>query len=591
MRFYQGHADQDADPLLLAAEGQGAAPAYRGLSYAVFEDLQLGDFGNRIPALTFEVFADEGDVSPAQILAGVIDDVRCSLRLDGISGLSCEGPLAGTFAEIDQAFPLDCNVSGDGLSIGREGGSPVLPLREPAIAVADDAFGARQGFVRKHLPRPAQAPEILRYYDVDRDYQPGLQRAPGGPGQAQPTSIDLPMAMTAQTARTLASGISRRSAWARQTLSWRSAELDPAIAPGSNVTVPGQAGTWRVQDWEWREGGVELALLRVNARDAGIVAGDSGRASPPQDLPAGSVALQAFELPWDGLGSGDAPSLFAAVSSNSAGWQGAALFADHGDGQLLSLGASGRSRAIMGAVVGHLPQGPAHVFDRASTLDIALSGPDLVLTAATPEQMAFGANRALVGQEIIQFAEADRLENGNWRISGLLRGRGGTEPAIGEHSDGESFVLLDGTAATLDATIVGQSSTTRIAALGLGQASPVYSAIAGMGRTRQPLCPVHGTARPTEGGGIALTWTRRARGAWNWHDQIETPVNEERESYLVSIEADGVAFAQWSVSEPGLIVPAETLAGLPSVAVNRRAVIRQQGTHALSAGLEISLNI
>ncbi|MFM5906092.1 MAG: phage tail protein [Novosphingobium sp.] len=591
MRFYSGHADQEPDALLLAAEGQGACPAYRGLSYVVFEDLQLGDFGNRIPALTFEVFADDQDLSAAQILDGVIDDVRCDLRLDGVQGLSCEGSLAETFAEIDQAFPLDCNVSGDGLSIGREGASAITLLREPAIAVSDDAFGARQGFTRKHLPRPAQAPEILRYYDVDRDYQPGLQRAPGRPGQGQPTAIDLPMAMSAQTARTLASGIARRSAWARQTLSWRSAELDPAISPGSTVTVPGQAGTWRVNDWEWRENGVELALVRVSSRDSGAVPGDPGRASPPQDLPAGSTMLQAFELPWDGLGSGDTPNLFAAVSSDSAGWQGAALFADHGDGQLQSLGASGRSRAVLGTVQGQLSAGPAHIFDRQSTFDVALAAADHVLTPATPEQLAFGANRALVGDEIIQFAHAEHLGNANWRISGLLRGRGGTETAIGDHLPGERFVLLDGVAVALDPAVVGQSPASRVAALGLAQDSPVFSEIACFGISRRPLAPVHGAFAATAGGGMQIAWTRRARGAWNWHDQIETPLNEERESYLVSMEADGVAFAQWSVSEPHLAITPDTLGLLPANSARRSVVVRQQGTHALSPGLEISLAI
>lgn len=60
LRIYPGTGDQQPDPLLTAAEAPGGCPAYRGLAYVVFEDLQLGDFGNRIPALTFEVFADDG---------------------------------------------------------------------------------------------------------------------------------------------------------------------------------------------------------------------------------------------------------------------------------------------------------------------------------------------------------------------------------------------------------------------------------------------------------------------------------------------------------------------------------------------------
>src|SRR5690606_23024777 len=52
MRVYTGHEAQLPDPLIEAAQGVGQAPAYRGLAYAVLEDLALADFANRIPLLT-----------------------------------------------------------------------------------------------------------------------------------------------------------------------------------------------------------------------------------------------------------------------------------------------------------------------------------------------------------------------------------------------------------------------------------------------------------------------------------------------------------------------------------------------------------
>ncbi len=54
MRLHLGGEDQQPDPLIAAIEG--AAPAYRGLAYVVFEDLPLEAFGNRPPQLSFEVF-------------------------------------------------------------------------------------------------------------------------------------------------------------------------------------------------------------------------------------------------------------------------------------------------------------------------------------------------------------------------------------------------------------------------------------------------------------------------------------------------------------------------------------------------------
>ena len=55
MRLYAGTMDQLPDPKIIAIEGAENTPAYRGTAYVVLEDLQLEEFGNRIPQLTFEV--------------------------------------------------------------------------------------------------------------------------------------------------------------------------------------------------------------------------------------------------------------------------------------------------------------------------------------------------------------------------------------------------------------------------------------------------------------------------------------------------------------------------------------------------------
>ena len=61
-RIYNGGEAQDPDPLIVAKEGAGNAPAYRGLAYVVFERLPLGHFGNRIPQLSFEVVRPVGQL-------------------------------------------------------------------------------------------------------------------------------------------------------------------------------------------------------------------------------------------------------------------------------------------------------------------------------------------------------------------------------------------------------------------------------------------------------------------------------------------------------------------------------------------------
>ena len=60
MRVYSGSEDQLPDPRIEAVEGAGKAPAYRGMAYVVIEDLDLTQYGNRVPQFSFEV------VRPAQ---------------------------------------------------------------------------------------------------------------------------------------------------------------------------------------------------------------------------------------------------------------------------------------------------------------------------------------------------------------------------------------------------------------------------------------------------------------------------------------------------------------------------------------------
>ena len=62
-RLYDGGEAQVPDPLIEMIEG--AAPAYRGTAYIVFEDLPLDAFGNRLPQLSFEIVrVPPGDSEP-----------------------------------------------------------------------------------------------------------------------------------------------------------------------------------------------------------------------------------------------------------------------------------------------------------------------------------------------------------------------------------------------------------------------------------------------------------------------------------------------------------------------------------------------
>ncbi|SLN59906.1 baseplate multidomain protein megatron [Pseudooctadecabacter jejudonensis] len=76
MRVYTGSDDQLPDPKMEAVEGVGQVPAYRGTAYVVLEDLDLGQFGNRVPQFSFEVMRPgQGDEAVHSDLASLVTGV------------------------------------------------------------------------------------------------------------------------------------------------------------------------------------------------------------------------------------------------------------------------------------------------------------------------------------------------------------------------------------------------------------------------------------------------------------------------------------------------------------------------------------
>src|SRR3546814_1706275 len=77
-----------------AAIGFGSTPAHRGAAYAVFEQFELAEYGNRIPSLTFEIVADDAPVSAGAIAAelsdGIVDGAGATQMLGGFSAYRSE---------------------------------------------------------------------------------------------------------------------------------------------------------------------------------------------------------------------------------------------------------------------------------------------------------------------------------------------------------------------------------------------------------------------------------------------------------------------------------------------------------------------
>jgi hypothetical protein len=589
LRVYRGFGDDPVDPLIAAAKGE-LAPAFRDCAYVVFENLQLGDFGNRIPALSFEIFADGGDdsVSLARLVPVAIQPASAP-PLAYARGFADEGgSLASTLLAIDQVIPLVCTSGSDGLAITvrAEAGDDIITLPDQLARLDGGQDEARN---KQRAGLPERTPAALRYYDEERDYQTGVQRAVGARHAGRELMIDLPATLTASGARQLANNSANRARWQHETITWRIGELDPRIKPGSIVRLPEAPGKWLLRSWEWLDRGIALELERLAPAGGVPRTSDPGENLAPDDLPVPPTRLAAIELPPDVGANPGQPLIFAAASAQNSAWRGAALFAVQGS-TLVDLGTTGSRRAVMGSLVQPLAGSSALLLEPGAQAVVDLIAGDLNLADTDVSGLAAGNNRMMIGGEMIQFLHAVPLGSGRWRLSGLLRGRGGTEPeaAMG-HPAGASAILVDDSLVAIDPLLVPPLGSSQIAAIGTGDTGAVMAALANAGLSRKPPCPVHPRVAVEVDGAKTYSWVRRARGQWRWEDGVEVPMVEEREAYIVGFGPAETPHTAWQTESPSLRLTAAEMTALLTLHGPAHLWVRQIGTFDRSAVLLLSV--
>ena len=532
-RWHGGGEDQPVDPLIASAEGMALTPACRGQAYAVFEDLALADFGNRIPSLTFEVIADAGPVSAGAIVEAISRGrVAAGEATTAIDGFSAYG--AGAREVIDAL------ARASGAWFAQDGGRLALRVGSgSAVAIDDAGCGGRGRGVRKVSPVDTVPRSLaIAHYDAARDYQAGVQRADRpGPG-TRALRIDLPAVIGAGAAKAMAATALARIEAERErrnvAIDWRRI----AVAPGDRVTIGGEAGVWRVSGWSL-EGMVLVLELRRVTRAAPAAAASSGRLLPAPDLMPGATVVHAFEIPPIGDEALSAPRLTIAAAGTGAGWRSAVLQLSGGDGVWTTVGGTAPA-ATLGWVAQPPGGAPATLVDRRNAIEVTLAGDAMELFDADDAALDRGANLALVGEELLQFGRAERMGEARWRLSDLWRGRRGTEWAAGAAMAGDQFVLLD--PATLrEVTLPGEvlGSAVQVMASGVGDDEPVSTGVAIGGASVVPPAPVRLSVKAI-GSDLHVAWVRRSRVGWRWTDGIDAPLGEEAERYgVTAIDAGG----------------------------------------------------
>ncbi len=214
-------------------------------------------------------------------------------------------------------------------------------------------------------------------------------------------------------------------------------------------------------------------------------------------------------------------------------------------------------RAMIGASLTPLPNARPSVWAR---MDLLVELPDdLALASASRRGVLEGANLMAIGDgedwELFQFAEAEPVGPGIWRLRNLLRGLFGTE-AVAPHAwpVKSQIVRVDAALRQIDLPL-NLRKIERHYRIGPGSRAPddpVYvsevRSFRGIGL--RPYAPVHLRARRDSAGAVLLDWTRRTRIDGDDWDLFDVPLGEDSERYLLRIEAGGTIRREMILSAP-----------------------------------------
>lgn len=579
-RLHRGSEDQPVDPLIASAEGIGLAPAHRGIAYAVFEDLELATFGNRIPQLSFEVVADPAPVALGTIASGIAPAIEGSALSLPVAGFSVQGPTIGSV--------LENILAASGGWLRSEGQALRLIEGDGAAQRWPDAGAHRGEAGRGRGTRSIAAADTaalrvsVQYYDAARDYQAGVQQAcRDGPGNRD-SRIELPAVLEAGAAKALAAGALLRADSGRErrtiTLGWDAL----AVRPGERIAIEGAPGQWRVDRWSLERMTVRLECVRI-ARTPIAGSASAGRAVAAPDERHGATMACWFELPPLDETPLACPRFAVAAAGTATGWRRAMLSYSRDGGISWEAAGSTAYPAVLGTIVEPPGTGCATLTDGIHHVIVELANAAMVLANADDRGLDAGANLAMLGAELIQFARAEPLGGTHWRLSRLWRGRRGTDPAIGTQRAGDRFVLLTRDTVKLIDLDVAIGRSVKLLAQGVeaeSDVAPLTAPVSGISLLPPAPVQLHATR---EGSDIRLRWARRSRAGGAWQDGVDIPIGEQSEAYAVEIDAAG-RVDRLSTSQPSVTIGA---AGLQFPATLR---VFQIGTYGRSTAATLTLS-
>jgi hypothetical protein len=462
----------------------------------------------------------------------------------------------------------------------------------PSLTVTKDQLGAYESTSQRPDPLeigdapPEDLPLLVEvsYIDeglsYDRGLQPSRRIASNGISLPVPSRtkrpVDLPVVFLPAEAKAIADTTLVSDWYSRQNYKFSLAREYLALDPSDVIEVTKDGVNYPMRVTQTDIGANGLIQVQALADEPHVYApnvvginatargdyGDSGIPTSVDTQPISPSMLELFDTP--ALNDNDARSagfyMVGGPTLPDRAWNGEWVLRSIDGGASFEPFDSIESSAAIGFATTVLPVPSAWAtWDTTSSVTVSMiTGADQLVSASNELAVLNGANLALLGGELVQFATVVANTDGSYTLGGgMTRARRGTDPWLATHAVGELFVLLDTSLVVSIAEDTGSIGLLRqYQGATFGDIGPTAgpTAFAEQGNRLKPYAVGHITGTRDGSGNLTLNWIRRTRsgGDNSWQDGVvDVPLGEASESYSVDIvDGSGVVKRTLSATTP-----------------------------------------
>ena len=472
--------------------------------------------------------------SQAGIPVGVVDVSEITETINGIQ-------YDGKDSFRSQIDPLravglfDLGISNGKVKARKRGGAVVKTIKESELIRSDEPGVEFVYNDDRDVPSTVE----VGFQDAAADFEVSYQ-AVVRPSliDGEKFSVDVPMAISAAQAKRIADVTLFGAEFARRGYVLETSAIHIDIEQYDPF------------EFEWNDGkktrliatNIEYAFplsVKIGAvEDYATLYGAVGIGVPSSVTPAAPVANNGIQLHMLDIpilrDQDNYPGYYVQASTMSTTIAGATLYESADQGTTYSpiasigLDASGTTSTSLPNFTGGAS------WDYISTVNVLASSAE-PLESYSDEQIYAGSGLYAIGFELVQAKTATLVSAGVWQLSNLLRGRRGTEWAVGTHVIGERVVRLRGAVVRISNSALNVARLYKAATstAELPGATPVYFENAQIGV--KPLSCSNITATRDGSGNITLLWLRRGRVGSAWGVGYDMPLDESVEKWEVDI--------------------------------------------------------